>query len=381
MADKKPPATPDPRPASSSEPEWELASLWSHAWRYIRWAATALIALAFLTIIGQGFLFYRVFADIHPLLGVGFVALLVSLLVVLVGRPLRAWFNTPVAASPPETVFDALAPPRTVLIQRLAYDLKFLKALIRHPDLQADRPEMRTSLDIGQSLLSEIRAAPPLADPSFVDRITAFEAEHIEARLKPLDEKVDKLIHAEAVKIGVATAVSMNGTVDAFIVLWRSANLIARISRIYFGRPNLRGSLLVMRDIAGIVVLSRALEDVTSLTGDVIGTVLGKMGGLVAGPMMDGAINAMMALKFGYLTKRRCRAFKGWRPEQASSISAGALERVQKEAGSVITELIKACGGLSGAAASAAETAMTGAGKTWESLRSWFGVRKPEGAA
>ena len=197
-----------------------------------------------------------------------------------------------------------------------------------------------------------------------------------------MDDKVDKLIHGEAVGIGVATAVSMNGTVDAFIVLWRSANLIAKISRIYFGRPNLRGSLLVMRDVAAIVVMSRALEDVTDMTGDLIGSVLGRMGGLVAGPVVDGAVNAMMALKLGYLTKRRCRAYRGWSEAQAKSISAEALALVKKESASVINELIKAVGGLTGAAASAAETVMTGSKNTWATIQSWFGKKdeKPEGA-
>ncbi|MCA8905174.1 MAG: DUF697 domain-containing protein, partial [Hyphomonas sp.] len=176
--------------------------------------------------------------------------------------------------------------------------------------------------------------------------LEAFERQHIEALLKPLDKQVDSLIHAEAVGVGIATAVSMNGTVDAFIVLWRNANLVARISRIYFGRPHLMGSLRILRDVAAIVVVSRALEDVTDITGDVIGGLLGKMGGLVAGPVMDGGVNAMMTLKLGYLAKRRCRSFKGWSAKQAKSISAEALKDVKEESGSVVTDLLKGVGGL-----------------------------------
>src|SRR5690606_42084612 len=95
--------------------------------------------------------------------------------------------------------------------------------------------------------------------------LEAFGREQIEPLLKPLDKRVEALIHAEAVGVGVATAVSMNGTVDAFIVLWRNANLVAKVARIYFGRPHLWGSLRILRDVAGIVVVSRALDDVTDI--------------------------------------------------------------------------------------------------------------------
>ena len=189
---------------------------------------------------------------------------------------------------------------------------------------------------------------------------------------------MDSLIHAEAVGVGIATAVSMNGTVDAFIVLWRNANLVARISRIYFGRPHLMGSLRILRDVAAIVVVSRALEDVTDITGDVIGGLLGKMGGLVAGPVMDGGVNAMMTLKLGYLAKRRCRSFKGWSAKQAKSISAEALKDVKEESGSVVTDLLKGVGGLTSHAARATEKALAGSKSAWGLVQSWFGG-KPAG--
>ena len=295
--------------------------------------------------IGQGYLYYRLFSDINPLLGLAFVLLLTLVLVVLVGRPLWSFFRTPVAALPPQIKFDPKAPTQQAINARLAYDLKFLKSLRKHPELKADATGISDSLNVGKALLDEVKASK---QPSarMAQKVLDFETRHIEARLKPLDKRADDLIHSESVAIGMATALSMNGTVDAFIVLWRSSNLVAKLSRIYFGRPNLRGSLLVMRDVAMIVVLSRALENVTDVTGDLIGKLVGRMGGLVAGPVMDGAINAMMALKIGYLTKRRCRAFRGWSQDESQNISAEALNRVQAEAGSVVTEILKACGGL-----------------------------------
>ena len=71
---------------AESAPQWEFASQWSKAWKVIKWSGVALLTIAFLTVIGQGFLFYRIFDDVHPLLGYSFVLLLGALLLLLVGE-------------------------------------------------------------------------------------------------------------------------------------------------------------------------------------------------------------------------------------------------------------------------------------------------------
>lgn len=360
-------------------PQWEFASQWSKAWKVLKWSGVALLTIAFLTVIGQGFLFYRIFDDVHPLLGYSFILILAALLLVLVGRPLASFLSMPVAAKPPHTPFDIEKPDISLLSQRLKYDLKYLAMLKRNPLLADEVPAMEEGIAAGRALLARFAIAGNDSAANVAADLEAFQKDHIEIHLKKLDAKVDKLIHAEAVGVGVATAFSMNGTVDAFVVLWRNANLIARISQIYFGRPHLGGTLLILRDVAAIVIVSRALEDVTDMTGDVIGGLLGRMGGLIAGPVMDGAVNAMLTLKMGYLAKRRCRAFEGWSARQARSISAEALERVKKESGSVATDLLKRCGGLTSRAAWAAEQTMSGSKNAWSMVQGWFG-RKPSEA-
>jgi hypothetical protein len=364
---------------AETAPQWEFASQWTKAWKVIKWSGAALLSLAFLTVIGQGFLFYRMFDDVHPLLGYSFVLLLAGLLLLLVGRPLVSFLSMPVAARPPHTPFDIENPDISLLSQRLKYDLKYLAMLKRNPLLAGNVAAMDDGLAAGRALLARFAIAGTDSAAQVAADLETFQKDHIEPHLKTLDAKVDKLIHAEAVGVGVATAFSMNGTVDAFVVLWRNANLIARISQIYFGRPHLGGTLLILRDVAAIVVVSRAMEDVTDMTGDVIGGLLGRMGGLIAGPVMDGAVNAMLTLKMGYLAKRRCRAFEGWSARQARSISAEALERVKKESGSVATDLLKRCGGLTSRAAWAAEQTMSGSRNAWSMVQGWFG-RKPSEA-
>ncbi len=368
-------------PASTTKEgaQWELAAQWAQGWRVVKWSVSALIIAAFLVVIGQGFLFYRLFDDVHPVLGYAYVLILAGLLVALVGRPIAAFLSMPVAAKPPSIVIDAKAPQPEALVARIRYDIRYLQMLQANPLTQGERPAIAQGIAKARALLERAGRATPAEALALSLELEGFERTQIEALLAPLDKRANAIIHSEAVGVGVATAVSMNGTLDAFIVLWRNANLVARISRIYFGRPHLMGSLRILRDVAAIVVAARALEDVSEITGDVIGGLLGRMGGLIAGPVMDGGINAMMTLKLGYLAKRRCRSFKGWSAGQASAISAEALKEVKEESGSVIGDLLKRLGGLTSHASRATERVLAGSRGAWGIVQSWFGGGKTAG--
>jgi len=357
--------------------QWELAAQWAQGWRVLKWSVSALIVVTFLIVIGQGFLFYRLFDDVHPLLGYAYILVLAGLLAVLVGRPLAAFLSMPVAARPPSIIIDVKAPQPEALAARIRYDIRYLQMLQANPLTQDERPAIEQGIVKARGLLSRTGNASAAQALALSLELEVFERAQIEALLAPLDKKAETIIHSEAVGVGVATAISMNGTLDAFIVLWRNANLVARISRIYFGRPHLMGSLRILRDVAAIVVAARALEDVSEMTGEVIGGLLGRMGGLIAGPVMDGGINAMMTLKLGYLAKRRCRSFKGWSAGQAAAISAEALKEVKKESGSVIGDLLKRVAGLTTHASRATERALAGSRSAWGVVQSWFGGSKP----
>lgn len=370
---------PVPMPAEKPPQQWELAAQWAQGWRVLKVAASVAVVIAFLMVIGQAYLFYRLFDDLHPVAGLVYIVVLTAALAWLVARPVAAFLSMPVAARPPDILIDPKAPEPKAIAARLTYDIRYLKMLAANPEVPAERAAIEESIAKGRALAARAARATPEEALALSIDLQTFEREHIEALLAPLDKRVNQIIHAEAVGVGVATAISMNGTVDAFIVLWRNANLVARVSRIYFGRPHLMGSLRILRDVAAIVVAARALEDVTDITGEVVGSLLGRMGGLIAGPVMDGGINAMMTLKLGYLAKRRCRSFKGWTAGQAAAISEGALQEVKAESGSVITDLLKRVGGLTTHATRATERVMAGSRSTWELIRSWFGGGRTAG--
>ena len=106
--------------------QWELAAQWAQGWRVVKWLVSPLIVVSFLVVIGQGFLFYRLFDDMHPVLGYAYVAMLAGLLAVLVGRPLAAFLTMPVAATS----------PRTMTVSSMPSSRKSMTARTSRPDAE-----------------------------------------------------------------------------------------------------------------------------------------------------------------------------------------------------------------------------------------------------
>ncbi|MEM9234072.1 MAG: DUF697 domain-containing protein, partial [Pseudomonadota bacterium] len=161
-------------------------------------------------------------------------------------------------------------------------------------------------------------------------------------------------------------------------VLWRNINMISRIGRLYYGRPSLRLSFRIIGDVAAAVVLARIADDVSEIAGDTLGGVMNHLGGIVAGPVMDGSVNALMTLKLGYAAKRRCRSFDVWNRRKATQVAADVFAQVRKEAGSLISDLLKVSGGVTGAAADVAQKAWAAPKSAWSMVQNTLGRKTVE---
>ena len=332
---------PSTEPASANEAgqTWEIAEQWRLAWGTLKWSVAGLILVAGLLAAGQVFLFHQMFSAINPALGLAFIAVVAALFVWLIGLPLKRFFFAPVIARPPDVdLADAAVSPADIR-RRIAYDASYLKGMAANPalgDKQVDAARAR----------EDLLAIKKAGGEGLAARLATFEQERIAILLVDLDKQVDEYIHKEALMVGSATAISMNGAVDAFVVLWRNVNMVARVSRLYYGRPSLRLSVMIMRDVMVAVLLSRALDDVTDAAGEALGGVVSKIGGRVLGPMMDGSVNALMTMKLGYVAKRRCRSFDVWSRASARRVTMEVFEQVKKESSSLIAELVKISGGV-----------------------------------
>ncbi len=297
-------------------------------------------------------------AQVHWLLGAGLVLLALGLLTGLVIAPSLRFLRVPTAAQPP--VMPA-SPSPDDLRRRIAY-------------LERRFPALRESLR-------------PLMQKADAAELQAFERDRVEPLLRPIDETVDAMIRDEALTIAFATAVSGNGALDAFVVFWRSIVLVSRIATAYYGRPGLRGTLLIAKDVAIAIAAARLAQTATDWMAKLLPTMLPAFSGAVlVPPILDGGFNLIMAMKVGHLAKRRCRSFEAWTEEERERSVVATLAFVASQAMLLMAEFLKKVGSLVAkgvvATAGAAVGAVGGAARGfWEMIGGWFGTRGDPGPA
>jgi hypothetical protein len=116
------------------------------------------------------------------------------------------------------------------------------------------------------------------------------------------------------------------------------------MARIYYGRPGLRGTWLIVRDVASAILLSSVMEQISDLGGSLLrkvgegGRTLPLLGAMV-GPALDGTINGLMAMKVGYLAKERCRSFQAWDERTTQGALKRTFRLVADSAGFLMEEM------------------------------------------
>ena len=287
---------------------------------------------------------YAWFADMHPLAGLAFLVVFFGALWWFIGRPLARFLRMPAAIKPP------VLPPMTERTERdlarhLAFMEQYLASLLRNPEWEGPPAEVAHAIARCRALRDETAEAPADQVVAYSARVRTLEKETVERLLAPLDRKARQVIRQEALAVGIATAVSWNGTLDAFLVLWRNCNLVSRIATIYYGRPGARGTLSILRDVSAATIAGAYLQDLTHAAGSSLGGIFGKTVGALGGPLLDGGLNAVATLRIGYVGKARCRAFAAWNESTRTAALGCAFKEAATFSKEVVTEVIKAVGG------------------------------------
>jgi uncharacterized membrane protein YcjF (UPF0283 family) len=341
--DLRRPDLPAASAADRSEPGWEFVGVVRAALRRLRWGLRLLLVGGALLVLAQIASVYRMLADFHPWLGLLGALVFAGLLGWLVGRPLLGAFRLPRVVTPPRM---PAAPERTAdhARRQLLYLERYLKAQEQNPVLASRQQELRATLLVVAALRREARQLQDVRQLSA--RITRLEREEVLPLLTPLDRRAETLIHREALAIGSMTALSPNGTLDAFLVLWRQVNLVATLARLYYGRPGLWGTWLILRDVSSAILLSSVLEQISDMGGSLLrklgegGRTIPLLGALV-GPVLDGTINGLMTMKVGYLAQERCRSFRAWDGRTKRGIIRRTFHLVSDSAALFMEELNK----------------------------------------
>lgn len=312
--------------------------------RFVRVISYGLIGL---TVVFLGFRVaeaFQFFAGLHRWGGVAFLVLFFAALIWFIGRPLYRFFKVPSALRPPELPPMEKRTGRDV-VRHLEFVERYVANLRRNAMWTGDPADIDKTIAAVRRLREEASGLDAADMQAFSQRMRALEAGDIARLLEPLDKQVRTVIRQEALAVGVATAVSWNGTIDAFIVLWRNCNLASRIARIYYGRPGVRGTLGILRDVSAATLASAYLGDLTEVAGTALGGAFGKTVGVLGGPLLEGGLNAVATLRIGYLTRARCRSFSAWNEATRGDAVTGAFKEAARFSKDVVADVVRTVGG------------------------------------
>jgi hypothetical protein len=315
--------------------------------RLFRWASTLSLGFIAVMVVLLGFRIAEVhaaIADVHPLFGWAFLLALGLLLYLLIGRPLIRFLRMPVVMNPPKLPEPEARKP-VHLVKHLAFVERYVAALPRNPAWEGEGVDVEAALSECRALAADAGTATEEDLPRLTKRLEKLEQGTVSRLLEPLDRKAADAIRSEALRVGLATAVSPYGTLDAFLVLWRNVNLVTRVATIYYGRPGTRGTLRVLRDVSMATMLGAYLQELGEIAGDMAGSLVGKTAGFMTGPLMEGCLNAVATLRIGYVAKGRCRAFNAWTSKSAPRIARAAIAEAAHFSAGLVKDVVTTVGG------------------------------------
>ena len=323
-------------------PLTDLVQLFRKAVKTFKLASVAVIVVAAVILFLEVADVTMTLAAIQPWMGWLFAVVLLIGLVALAGPPAWRFLRVPTALRPP------VMPPNDDALRiehvtaRLDHIGRYLRQLQRNPRLRDGRADLVQAAAGRAALQREV--AGQAGAGAALDQVARFEHDQVEPLLKELDAETDRVIRQQALAVGAATAVSPYGAIDAFVVLWRNVNLVSRIANIYYGRPGLRGTVTILRDVSVATVAALYMEPASNAAAGLVKNVAGRTAGMLAGPLFDGAANAVLTLRIGYVARARCRCFEAWTEATRLRAARGAFAVAARVARGVLSDLTSVAG-------------------------------------
>lgn len=154
-----------------------------------------------------------------------------------------------------------------------------------------------------------------VADPLLEARVeaTSFQIKRAHTHLREV-ALID--IKSQAQTVFLSTAISQNGALDSLTVMVVLVRLVWRLIKLYDTRPSLGKILAIYTHVASTIIMARGIEDLDLIEAQLEPLISSIIGGsllslipgsvnitnLIASSIMEGSINALLALRVGILT-------------------------------------------------------------------------------
>jgi hypothetical protein len=343
----------------------ETFHLWHQLEPLFRWARRAVTIVSVLMlgfILMEGLRLYQTLSGIHPWVGVaGVMAVGVGLALVL--APAWRFLRMPGVVEPPPLPADGRL-NREQLRVEINYLDRYLANCQKNHSFGSQMVTIATARQELHVIGADARHATDETLEPIVKRLREWSDRSMSKALSDVDDRADRLIYQEALSVGLATAASPNGVLDAFVMLWRSVRLVSELGLLYYGRPGLWGVLAICRDVSAAVAVAGTMQNVSNSLGNILAGTLGKAGGLLAGPAVDGITNAIVLIRIGHLAKERCRSYRRWDAATRRNAIISALSATQSIGMGLASEILRRLGSGVGVLASGIANKLGEAGES-----------------
>ena len=197
--------------------------------------------------------------------------------------------------------------------------------------------------DLAKHLQSHVILQDNDIDPDATDQ------EIVQHYFHELDDQSRQVILDNANAIFLSTAISQNGSLDSFVVLFTMLRMVWNLASMYQTRPSLLSLGKLYLQVASVVLMARTIEDsdliehqmeplITAIIGESIASAIPGMvpiSNLIVGSLMEGAVNAFLTLRVGIITQEY---LKGSDHVQAKEVKRSSSVQALKYMGLVMRQ-------------------------------------------
>ncbi len=352
------------RITAEEQPFAQLVRTFRSVWCWARRLLVAAILVAGAVVLLEVVHLHRLLSGIHPWLAWSVSGGLALGALALATYAAWRWFRVPAAITPPQ-----LPPPEQGWTPRelrryLGFARRYLERQRRNPSLPAD------ARDEIPKVVARILSYGHDAEPRVV--VAEVESE-IDRVLEPLDRKARREVWQSASQVAVLTAVNPSAMLDVLITALRNLELMARVAKIYYGRPGPLGTARIARDVLVVAATAGVVERIADSASGMAAEMMGSWTARFAGPVGQGLMNGLLTVRLGDAAVLRCRSLRSrrvgikpwtltmWR-EMARRLASMTAERVAPDL----------AGGFRRVAETPRDTARRKAGQATDFVRDLF---------
>ncbi|UCF66668.1 MAG: DUF697 domain-containing protein [Acidobacteriota bacterium] len=289
---------------------------------------------------------HELLARVHPWLARIVSGLLASGVVGFAGWTAWRWWRVPRVIVPPELP--------SALESWSADDLKTYRRFVRRY-LERQQQNLALEQSSRQKVPAVLEKVDRLGVEAHAPRVVAELEAEIDRLLEPLDRKARQEVWQSASQVAVITAVNPSALLDVLITLLRNLELMARLAKLYYGRPGIWGSARIAHDVLAVAATAGVVDRLAESVSEVAGEMFGSWTARLAGPVGQGLTNGLLTVRLGDAAVLRCRSLrsrrvgiKPWSPvmwrEMARRLSAMVGEQLAPDMARAFTQASRSAG-------------------------------------